>query len=73
MKRAIEQSVMNTFMKFKKIIPELGRLTFEVLEYDDKEIRLKGFYHIGGGCCSYDSVDELYSELSKHEILFRKF
>jgi len=71
-KRAIEQSVLNTFMKFRKQIPNLTRLTFEVSEFLEGNIRVHGFYHIGKGCYSYDSVDDLYASLSKYEILFRK-
>ena len=75
----IESQTLAVYDIIKKEIPRLNRLTFEVAELS-QGVCVHGFYHIGGSCQSYDSVDELIFIVSEtinrrteNEILYRKF
>jgi len=77
----IEGMITAFFLNFRRHIPELHKISFEIDYYKhSREIKLHGFYHIGESCESYVSMDDLRNPLlniikerSKKEILFRRF
>ena len=67
--KVIEKELMNIYAEFKKVYPDLRRLTFEIDKYDHRsDLKLHGFYHEGNNCEIYDNID-----WHKHQILFQKF
>ena len=72
---AIEHHIRIAYAEMKRKEPKLRRVTFEIADGVNR-ILLQGYYHIGGGCESYDSIDELKPLMGltrTNEILFRKF
>ena len=75
---ALEKKLLGIYGEIKREIPNLNHVTFELSEWGQGKVR--GWYHIGNECKSYDNINDLAILASsrkeargENEILFRKF